>query len=81
MKTHDYTRRTWGHDYIFRPIDDGMKGDMSGWGYGIEQGDYLLLQNDDASTRYQVDTIDYYANPDDQWRASVTFAPRQQPSK
>lgn len=79
-KTHDYTKRGWGHDYIFRPIEGGMRGSMSGWGVGIESGDYLLLQNEGCSTRYRVDEIEYYSNPHDQWRAQVSFAPRQNPT-
>jgi hypothetical protein len=75
-KTHDYTKRGWGHDYIFRPIDGGMRGSMTGWGHGIGDGDYLILQNEGDTTRYRVDEISYYSDPPDQWRASVTFAPR-----
>lgn len=42
--THDYTRRTWGHDYsITQVTNEGMNVKMLGWGNGIQGGDYLIL--------------------------------------
>ena len=76
-KTHDYTNRKWGHDYIFRPINGGMGGSMDGWGFGICRKDFLLLQNGAKSTRYRVDSISYYSDPPDMWSAEVSFAPRR----
>lgn len=78
-QTHDYTKRGWGHDYTFSPIDAGQCGRMSGWGRGIEAGDYLLLDNQGSSSRYRVDRIEYQMNPRDMWFADVTFAPRERP--
>ena len=77
-KTHDYTIRCWGHDYTFDPVDGGDRGDMMGWGNGIEQGDFLLLQNGDGSTRYKVISIKYFGDPPDMWSAKVSFAPREE---
>ena len=78
QKTHDYTRRTWGHDYtIFNVIDNGQRLRLSGWGFGIRTGDYLILPNGPATTRYHVDNIDYKTDPSDMWFAEATFAPRQ----
>jgi hypothetical protein len=74
--THDYTFRGPGHDFIFTPINNGLKGDMSGWGLDIKQGDYLILPNNGKSTRYRVDNIKYYSNPSDMWSAQVSFCPR-----
>lgn len=77
--THDYTRRGWGHDYIFKPIDGGLRAEIFGWGHGLSDGDYLLLRNGDGSTRYQLDHVEYIGGqggPADQWRAAATFAPR-----
>jgi hypothetical protein len=75
-KTHDYTVRSWGHDYIFEPLDDGVRGRMQGWGRGITPGDYLLLQHGNGSTRYRVKDIEYKADPPDMWFATVVFTPR-----
>lgn len=76
-KEHDYTRGTWGHDCTFTPADHGQRGRMSGWGHGISAGDYIVLVHPaGGTTRYVVDTVEYYRNPPDMWRASVTFAPR-----
>lgn len=79
MAEHDYRQRCWGHDYTFTPQDGGQRGQLSGWGEGIQQGDYLLLQHPESAdgTRYQVETIRYYPDPPDMWRATARFAPRQ----
>lgn len=76
MKTHDYTKPRWGHDYTFSPVNGGLKGELMGWGMGIEAGDYLIIRNGDGSSRYQVDEIEYFADPKDMWKATATFAPR-----
>lgn len=76
---HDYTKRYWGHDYTFEPIDGGMKGRMMGWGSGIEKGDFLLLDNEGQSTRYLVRRIEYFQDPPDMWRIDAVFAPRPRP--
>ena len=76
-KTHDYTRRAWGHNYeITQVIDGGLNLSMCGWGNGIRKGDFLILPNGNETTRYQVKSIEYYNNPPDMWKASVKFAPR-----
>lgn len=77
MKTHDYTQRGWGHDFTFDPIDGGKGGAMMGWGFGLEDGDYLILPNGGGTTRYQIKTVEYFSNPKDMWKAKVVFAPRK----
>lgn len=77
MKTHDYTKRYWGHDYTFDPVEDnGQRGHMIGWGHGIKNRDYLIIRNGDGSSRYQVTKIKYMMDPPDMWSADVKFAPR-----
>jgi hypothetical protein len=85
-RTHDYTRRGWGHDYVIHHvIDDGQELRCSGWGpaFGnrIVRGDYLLLvskpESQVDSTRYQVAEIEYHMDPQDMWAATLRFAPRQ----
>jgi hypothetical protein len=78
MKTHDYTEPYWGHDYVFEPVSKGMKGNMMGWGRGISNGDFLILENGGATTRYKVTEISYFPDPPDMWSAKVKFAPRKQ---
>lgn len=78
QQTHDYTRRTWGHDYTtLSVIDGGQRLRLSGWGLGINAGDYLILPNGSGTTRYRVDSIEYRIDPHDMWFAEATFAPRQ----
>lgn len=74
--THDYTNQRWGHACAFEPIDGGLKGRAHGWGAGVAIGDYLLLPNDESSSRYKVTRIRYVLNPPDQWFAELEFAPR-----
>lgn len=83
--THDYGpgRRGWGHDYAFTPQDGGIRASMSGWGHGISEGDYLLLESSkaaDGRARYRVDRIEYCRDPQDMWFAEVSFAPRPYPT-
>jgi hypothetical protein len=75
-QTHDYTVREWGHDYTFTPVEDGRRGQVVGWGTGLQDGDYLLLRNGDGSTRYRIKRVAYFRDPEDMWRADVVFAPR-----
>lgn len=75
--THDYRERRWGHDYTFEPNDGGLVAKMAGWGHGIRQGDYLILEAPaDQGTRYRVREVRYCADPSDMWFAKVEFAPR-----
>lgn len=80
-KTHNYTNahRYWGHDIHWRLLDSkGQRLDAGGWGGGIKQGDFLLVTNpgNGYETRYQVESIKYYADPADQWSAVLTYSPR-----
>lgn len=54
-----------------------LGGRMSGWGHGIENGDYLIIAPHGRETRYQVESIRYCSDPPDMWFADVVFAPRQ----
>lgn len=77
MKTHDYTDRSWGHDYfILGVIDMGQELIAGGWGEGVQTGDHLILRNGEGSTRYLVKSIKYEYDPTDMWYATLKFAPR-----
>jgi hypothetical protein len=82
-RTHDYGpgRRSLGHDYaIHQAIDGGKQIRVSGWGPligdRISKGDYVLLQQGERASRYQVVEIRYHSDPDDMWAAVLDFAPR-----
>ena len=64
---HDYTNADQGHDYIFEPINGGIRGYMTGQEKSVKRGDYVILQNGSKSSRYQVENVDYYSNPSDMW--------------
>ena len=76
--THDISRKSWGCNYnVMEFRDGGMSVDLVGWRSGIKNGDFLLLKQDDGTTRYLVESIRYESNPSDMWFASVSFAPRE----
>lgn len=80
-ETHDYRkpRLTWGHNITYRPIDGGRLLSAQGWGRGLKEGDYILLSNGSADTRYAIGEIDYYMDPKDMWKATLVFDPRTKP--
>lgn len=85
--THDYTKRHWGHDYTITDVRKrGMEISMMGWGHGISEGDYMLIEGQskepgaNPDTRYQVKTIRYLGDPPDMWSMEATFAPRMTPN-
>jgi hypothetical protein len=76
MVTHDFTRSQWGHSLsTFKPLPDN-KGEAMGFGDNIEQGHFLILRNGTSTTRYRVDSIDYFRDPSDMWQAKLSFSPR-----
>lgn len=76
--THNYTVRTFGHDYSIRRVrQDGMVLDAIGWGQGITTDDYLILSNGGETTRYRVESIRYLTDPTDMWSATLVFSPRK----
>jgi hypothetical protein len=76
--THDISKKSWGCNYnIMELRDGGMSVDLVGWRSGIKDGDFLLLKQDNGTTRYLVESIRYESNPSDMWFASVSFAPRE----
>ncbi|MBU7582170.1 MAG: hypothetical protein KAF91_04545 [Nostoc sp. TH1S01] len=68
-KTHDYSRFTTGRDYVFESLNQGLEGQMTGIGKGIKACDYIILRRGAELFRYQVEEIDYYADPPDMWMA------------
>jgi len=85
--THDYTKRHLGHDYTITDVRKrGMEISMMGWGHGISEGDYMLLEGQskkpgaNPDTRYQVKKIRYLGDPPDMWSMEATFAPRMTPN-
>lgn len=76
--THDISRKTWGCNYNVMEIrNEGMSVDLVGWRSGIKDGDFLLLKQDNGTTRYLVESIRYESNPSDMWFATASFAPRE----
>lgn len=70
-ETHDYTRLTCGHDYVFDPAREGDLTNiyMTAQGKGVKRGDYIVLQNGSCHEKYQVEEIDYYSEPSNMWMA------------
>ncbi len=76
MKTHDLSNRAWGNNYEVMSFN-GTQISLVGWAYGISQDDYLILQNGNTTTRYQVTSIRYLGDPKDMFEATAEFAPRK----
>lgn len=75
VNNHDYTRRAWGHDFSISKID-GDTISMSGWGYGLQEGDYITLpSNKGTSLRYLLTSVKYYSDPPDMWQAVANYRP------
>lgn len=78
---HDFTnkQKRFGWDVAFNPKDGGLQAAITGWSdkVVINAGDYLLLSNGEATTRYRITSIRYYSDPSDMFRAEAEFAPRQ----
>jgi MioC protein len=69
QKTYDYTSQVAGQDYVFEPVENYAKGYMTAQLKGVEVGDFITLQDGAEVYCYQVEQIDYYANPSDMWTA------------
>lgn len=67
-KVHNFTQQTDGIDYVLEVTADGSQAHMVGYGKGIKREDYIVL----TQGRYQVEEINYYANPSHLWTASLT---------
>jgi hypothetical protein len=65
---HDYTQHQ-PSEYTIEFIAEANKYHMTGQGRGICQGDRILLCQDGQTTRYQVQSIEYYASPSNLWAA------------
>lgn len=76
--THDYTTRTWGHDFSFDlKTEDGKELSITGWGHGIRCGDYIILPHrQSGSTRYRFTKLKYFLDPPDMWHGTAVFTPR-----
>jgi hypothetical protein len=68
VKTHNYTDQSESAHYVFEWIEDGLRGQMTAYGKGIKQQDFIIL----SSGRYQVEEIEYYSNPSHLWTAVLT---------
>jgi hypothetical protein len=65
-KTHRYIRQVSGEHYAIEAVE-GDRFSMTAYGEGIKPGDYLLLTENSQIVRYQIEQIDYYADPPDLW--------------
>jgi hypothetical protein len=74
--THDYTEptRSWSHDTVFTPVDE-VRAVVHGWGAGIHDGDFLLLDVLGLTACFRVEEIAYHDDPLPFWRAVVEFTP------
>ena len=74
-KTHDFTECVPGTDYVFEVVENFNTAYMTAREIGVKPEDYIILQIDSESCRYQVEQIDYYSNPSDMWMALIKKIP------
>jgi len=81
-KTHDYTNRYWGHDYMITAIiDHGQQIKATGWGRGMKVGDTIILKNEKSrsgESPYRITKIKYQKDPSDMWMLEGVFEPREE---
>ncbi|MFB2878037.1 hypothetical protein [Floridanema aerugineum] len=65
-RTHNFTKQKMSVNYEFEEID-GRRGQMTGYGKGINVKDYIILTK--QGIRYRVEAIEYYSEPADLWTA------------
>ncbi|MDZ8106525.1 MAG: hypothetical protein RM338_13020 [Nostoc sp. DedQUE12a] len=68
-KTHDYSQKICGSDYVFERVKEGRIGYMTGVGNGVKASDRIILRQGSESYQYQIEEIDYYSYPSDMWIA------------
>jgi hypothetical protein len=72
-KVHDYTRQQQGQDYCFGSAPNESNTEerfyMTGMGDGVQQNDYIVLQQASGSARYQVVELNRYGNVKNLWIA------------
>lgn len=66
---HYYAPHEWEHDFTFESFACGKQSYMRGRGGTIQRGDHVVLRSGSHAARYQVDEIDYDAQPSDFWVA------------
>jgi len=70
-KIHDFTECVRGSDYVFEVAEDPTKGYITAQSKDVKCGDYIILRIGSVDCRYQVEQIDYYANPSDMWMGLI----------
>jgi MioC protein len=72
-KVHDYTQKYYNESYCFDSMDGDSWGYMTAQQHGVSKGDRILIVKDSRILQYEVEEIDYYANPSDMWIALLRF--------
>jgi hypothetical protein len=68
-KIHHFTRQGQGWDHFLSPVEDSNKIYMTADHDGIKRHDYIVLNDETGSTRYQVEEIEYYGDSPTIWTA------------
>lgn len=79
-KTHDFTKRDWGHDaFVTHSVNAGRQIKLCGWGGDDRlpiEGDFIILQERGGpGVRYRITRVAPMTDPPDQWFADALFDP------
>lgn len=66
-KTHNFSDHLPG-EFAFDRVGENQAY-MTGQKHGVLRGDYILLEFEQKTELYQIQTLDYYASPPDMWMA------------
>jgi hypothetical protein len=66
---HAYSHQEWKHDFTFESLPCGKQCYMHGQGGTIRRGDYVVVESNLNTVRYQVVEIDYEATSSSFWTA------------
>jgi hypothetical protein len=73
---HDYTQARSGVDYVLEAVDpEGSQIYMTAQGRNVAPGHIIAIATEQQPWYYQVETIDYYADPADMWVALLSKCP------
>jgi hypothetical protein len=72
--THDFTRGRV--EYSLSPNAQGDRAVMIGWRQDVRTGDFIILPNNNFTTRYKVHEVAYVKSTATMFKAYLIFDPR-----
>lgn len=71
IKTFSYDACNMGQTFVLDAISDTSVCLMTSQQVGVRSGDFVQINHPDKMTTYQIEEIEYYAEPSDIWMAKL----------